>query len=182
MSDDVKVAGTETTETIVEMEADNSEVKSAEELVAMVVAKEQELSELDNRYKRLQADFDNFRRRTKLEKAELAQVVTESVTLQLLPVIDNLERALTTGETQDAASVINGVELIYRQLMNTLEKLEIKPIAAVGEQFDPNRHEAVMSVADEGAADGTVLEEFQRGYTLGVKTIRPSMVKVVVNS
>lgn len=139
------------------------------------------LEELTDRHKRLQADFDNFRRRSRIEKEELAQVVTESVVLKLLPVIDSFERARLAGPGQSAESVLEGIELIYRQFMTTLEKMDIHPIQAVGATFNPNLHEAVMSAPDDNNVDGTILEEFQRGYTLGSKAIRPSMVKVVTN-
>lgn len=144
----------------------------------LVEEKNQLLEQQADRYKRLQADFENFRRRSKAEKEELAQVVTEAIVTKLLPVLDNFERACSTGATQDAAAILSGVELIYKQLMATLEKMDIHPIAAIGAPFDPNLHEAVMTAPDETATEGTVLEEFQRGYLLGSKTIRPSMVKV----
>lgn len=144
--------------------------------------KDKLLEEMGDRYKRLQADFENFRRRTRLEKEELSQVVTESVVAKLLPVIDNFERARSGGTEQDAASILAGVEMIYRQLITTFEKMDVKPIEAVGTAFDPKLHEAVMSVADDNSPDGSILEEFQKGYTIGTKVIRPSMVKVVTNS
>jgi molecular chaperone GrpE len=144
----------------------------------LVEEKNQLLEEQTDRYKRLQADFDNFRRRSKTEKEELAQVVTEAIVVKLLPVIDNFERACSAGATQDAASILEGVVLIYKQFMTTLEKLDIRPIEAVGAAFDPNLHEAVMTAPDENNPEGTILAEFQRGYTLGAKAIRPSMVKV----
>lgn len=143
--------------------------------------KDQLLEELTASHKRLQADFENFRRRTRIEKEELSQVITESVMIKLLPVIDNFDRALISAHVQDAAAIIEGVELIYRQFLSTMEKMDIRPISAVGSSFDPKLHEAVMSVPDENCPDGTVVEEFQRGYTFGSKAIRPSMVKVVTN-
>jgi molecular chaperone GrpE len=147
-------------------------------MIKLVEEKNQLLEEQADRYKRLQADFDNFRRRTKTEKEELAQVVTEAIVVKLLPVIDNFERACSAGATQDAAAILDGVVLTYKQFMTTLEKLDIRPIDAVGAAFDPNLHEAVMTAPDENSPEGTVLAEFQRGYTLGAKAIRPSMVKV----
>ena len=147
----------------------------------LIEEKEQMLDELTAAHKRLQADFENFRRRTRIEKEELSQVITESVMTKLLPVIDNFDRALTSAPVQDATAIVEGVELIYRQFLTTLEKMDIRPITAVGSSFDPKLHEAVMSVPDENCPDGTVVEEFQRGYTLGAKAIRPSMVKVVTN-
>lgn len=149
-------------------------------VMKLVEEKNQLLEEQTDRLKRLQADFDNFRRRTKIEKEELAQVVTESIVLKLLPVIDNFERACSVGSTQDAASILEGVVLIYKQMMATLENMGIQPIKAVGAAFDPNLHEAVSTEQNEESPEGTILQEFQRGYTLGAKAIRPSMVKVSI--
>lgn len=143
--------------------------------------KNRELDELHNRLLRLQADFDNFRRRSRQEKEELSQVVAYGVLKELLPVLDNFERALA-APGQDAAQIRTGVELVYRQLGGSMERLGVKPIAAVGAQFDPAFHEAVMRVEDAGQADGLIVEELQKGYEMGGKVLRPSMVKVVSNS
>jgi molecular chaperone GrpE len=169
-------------EVVDQAEESNQEIcfspEEMQQTMKMVEEKNQLLEEMTDRYKRLQADFDNFRRRTKIEKEELAQVITETVVVKLLPIIDNFDRARSIGSTQDAPAILEGVELIYKQFMATLEKLDIQPIAAVGSAFDPNLHEAVMTAPDENCPDGTILAEFQRGYTLGAKAIRPSMVKV----
>lgn len=153
-----------------------------EEKDKLIEEKTKTAEEFTDRYQRLQADFENFRRRTRLEKEELSILITEGVVSRLLPVIDNFERALASDAGQDTASVLEGVELIYRQLMNTLEKMDLKPIQAVGECFDPRLHEAVMRVEENSQPDGTITEEFQKGYMLGDKVIRPSMVKVIGNA
>lgn len=138
------------------------------------------LEEMTDRYKRLQADFDNFRRRTRQEKEELSVVVSQNIILQLLPVLDNFERALATGSAQEEG-LRTGVEMIYRQLYQAFEKLGLETIIAAGNEFDPQLHEAVLSVADESLQDGQIAEELQRGYKLFGKVLRPSMVKVVKN-
>ncbi len=150
-------------------------------MLAAIAEKNRLHEEMAERLKRLQADFDNFRRRTRQEKEELSGIVTEEVLLKLLPVIDNFERALSTAGKADVESLRSGVEMIYRQLFQTLELLGLAPVQAVGESFNPQQHEAVMRVEDEEQADGTIVEEFQKGYMVRNKVIRPSMVKVVSN-
>lgn len=157
---------------------DGAEMK---EMMESLDDKNRELEEMNNRLLRLQADFDNFRRRSRQEKEELSQVVAYGVLKELLPVLDNFERALA-APGQDAAQLRTGVELVYRQLGGIMERLGVKPIAAVGNPFDPACHEAVMRVEDAGQADGLIVEELQRGYEMGGKVLRPSMVKVVSNS
>jgi len=141
---------------------DGDEMK---EMMEALDVKNRELEELNNRLLRLQADFDNFRRRSRQEKEELSQVVAYGVLKEFLPVLDNFERALAAS-TQDA-QLHAGVEMIYRQLSG---------------QFDPARHEAVMRVQDADQADGLIVEELQKGYEMGGRILRPSMVKVVSNS
>ena len=140
--------------------------------------KNRQVEELNNRLLRLQADFDNFRRRSRQEREELSQTVACGVIKELLPVVDNFERALAAGPEQEAAQLLTGVEMVYRQLLNCLEKFGLAPIEAVGCQFDPAVHEAVMRVEDSGQLEGTVLEELQKGYSVQSRVIRPSMVKV----
>lgn len=134
------------------------------------------------RLQRLQADFDNFRRRSQKEREELADLVTETVICKFLPVIDNLERAIVTAKnTSGDAQLITGIEMIQRQLEDVLNKLNVTPVCAVGETFDPQKHEAIMQVPDDSKTDDTIIEEFQKGYQLKQRVIRPSMVKVVKN-
>ncbi len=150
------------------------------EIMEALDEKNRELEEQNNRLLRLQADFDNFRRRSRQEKEELSQVVAGEVIRELLPVLDNFERALA-APGGDAAQIRAGVELVYRQLGGILEKLGVTPIAAVGSQFDPACHEAVMRVEDAGQPDGLIVGELQKGYEISGKVLRPSMVKVVGN-
>jgi molecular chaperone GrpE len=130
-----------------------------------------------NRLARLQADYDNFRRRTRQETESLNKYASEQLVCALLPVMDNFERAMTAeGDTVEGFKT--GVELIYRQLQDVLAAEGLAAINAVGEEFDPARHEAVFQVETEEYAENTVIEEFRRGYCLKDKVIRPSMVKV----
>ena len=150
-------------------------------LKAQLAEKECLVDEHIDRYKRLQADFENLRRRTRQEKEDLSVVVAQNILLDLLPVVDNFERALGSAAAQDATKVLQGVEMIHRQFVQTLEKCGLTPVEALGQIFDPQKHEAVMRVEDETQADGTVVEELQKGYAVRGKVIRPSMVKVVGN-
>ncbi|WP_371370630.1 nucleotide exchange factor GrpE [Sporomusa aerivorans] len=138
------------------------------------------LDEMTDRYKRLQADFDNFRRRTRQEKEELSAVVAERIVCELLPVVDNFERA-TASTATDVETLSTGVQMIFRQLNNALCQLGVEPINAVGNLFDPTQHEAVMRVEDACQPEGMIVEELQKGYKINGRTVRPSMVKVVGN-
>ena len=138
------------------------------------------LAESDERYKRLQADFTNFRRRNDKEREELSSVVLQGLIKDLLPIIDNFERALAVEKSQGDA-LYEGISMVYKQLMTSLEKNGLEHIKAVGEKFDPNFHQAVMRVQDDSKEDGSIDEELQKGYMVQGRVIRPSMVKVVAN-
>lgn len=141
--------------------------------------KDIQIEELTDRVKRQMAEFDNFRKRTEKEKAAMFEVGAKSVVEKILPVIDNFERGLAgLTEEQKAEPFAQGVEMTYKQLMTTLESIEVKPIEAVGKEFDPNLHNAVMHVEDEKLGENIVAEEFQKGYTYRDTVIRHSMVKV----
>lgn len=135
------------------------------------------ISELENHLQRLQADFENFRRRTRKEKEEFAKYATEQLITAMLPILDNFQRAISS-QTNKEEPFVAGVTMIQKQLMDTLQKEGLMQIEAVDNQFDPNYHEAVMIVEDETKPRNTVVEEFQVGYMLKEKVIRPSMVKV----
>lgn len=138
-----------------------------------------EAEETYQRLLRLQADYENFRRRTRLEKEELAKYASRQLVEKLLPVLDNFERALAAARsTADFDSFARGVDMIYRQLTDVLAQEGLEPIKAVGEPFDPALHQAVMRVESEEHGDNIVVEELQKGYRLKEKVIRPSMVKV----
>ena len=128
------------------------------------------------------ADFDNYRRRVRAELDQTRKFGTEDFVIRLLPILDNFERAIKTAEElEDFDALHGGVILILRQLRDVLEKEGVKPIEAEGRQFDPTIHEAAMRLDTDEYPDNTIIEEFQKGYTLGDKVIRPSMVKVARN-
>jgi molecular chaperone GrpE len=143
---------------------------------------EQELADKDAQLKRMAADFENARKRNASEREELTKFAAERVMLNLLPVIDNFDRALHAARSAtEVATVTQGVEMIYRQLQDLLTKTGVAPIEATGHPFDPMLHEAVQRVpADESQPDNTVVEELQRGYLLNGKVIRHALVKVAV--
>jgi len=126
---------------------------------------------------RMQADFENFRRRTAREKEDFYKYAAEQLVESLLPVLDNFELALAHGrETHD--KLFEGVEIIYRQIVDTLAAQGLSPIPSVGEIFDPSRHEAVLQEQTSNHPDNVILEELRKGYLFKEKLLRPSMVKV----
>ena len=140
---------------------------------------EEKIEELEDRVKRQMAEFDNFRKRTEKEKSHMYEVGARDVIEKILPVVDNFERGLASvPEDQKENPVIVGMDKIYNQLMTTLTDLGVEPIEAVGEEFDPNYHNAVMHVEDEGLGENVVAEEFLKGYMYKDTVIRHSMVKV----
>ncbi|WP_100331625.1 nucleotide exchange factor GrpE [Bacillus xiapuensis] len=140
---------------------------------------EKKLEEAENSYLRLRADFDNFRRRTNLEREAAEKYRAQSLISDLLPLIDNFERALKVEATNEQTkSVLQGMEMVYNGLIAALEKEGVEVIEAVGKEFDPHIHQAVMTDHDENHGENIVVEEFQKGYKLKDRVIRPSMVKV----
>ena len=137
------------------------------------------VEELTDRVKRQMAEFENFRKRSEKEKAGMFEMGAKSVIEQILPVIDNFERGLA-AVPEDAKDdpFIDGMEKIYRQLMDAMDKLNVKHIEAVGTEFNPDFHNAVMHVEDEEAGENVVVEEFQKGYLYKDQVVRHSMVKV----
>lgn len=141
--------------------------------------KDQQIEELTDRVQRQMAEFDNFRKRSEKEKAAMYEVGAKSVIEKILPTIDNFERGfagLTDEQKEDP--FVQGMEKVYRQMMTELEAIGVKAIEAVGQEFDPNFHNAVMHVDDEEAGENTVVEEFQKGYLYRDSVVRHSMVKV----
>ncbi|WML32322.1 nucleotide exchange factor GrpE [Neobacillus sp. OS1-32] len=137
------------------------------------------LEEANNRYLRLQADFDNFRRRTRLDQEASEKYRAQSIVTDLLSVLDNFERALQIEvDNEQTKSLLQGMDMIYRGLLDALKKEGVEPIEAIGKEFDPHMHHAVMQGSDENYGPGVVIEEFQKGYVLKDRVIRPSMVKV----
>lgn len=161
--------------------ADNvAEAAEAEVVDPEIASLKQAAEENYQRYLRTQADFDNFRRRSRQEKEEFAKYASQKLIEGLLPIVDNFDRAMAASREQgDFESLAKGVEMIQRQLAQLLESEGVQAIQAVGEPFNPERHQAIMQVpAEEGAASGIVVEELQKGYMLKDKVIRPAMVKV----
>ena len=137
---------------------------------------EQQIEDLTDRLKRNMAEFDNFRKRTEKEKSSMYIIGAKDIVEKILPVVDNFERGLAQAPEGD--SFADGMKMIYKQLITTLDELGVKPIEAVGKEFDPNFHNAVMHVEDEEAGENIVVEEFQKGYTYKDFVVRHSMVKV----
>ena len=141
--------------------------------------KDTQIEELTDRIQRQMAEFDNFRKRTEKEKAAMFEVGARSVVEKILPTVDNFERGLSgVSEEQKEDPFVQGMEKVYRQLMTSLESLGVKQIEAVGKEFDPQFHNAVMHVEDEAAGDNIIVEEFQKGYMYRDTVVRHSMVKV----
>ena len=128
---------------------------------------------------RLQADFDNSRRRARLDLEAAEKYKAQSLITDLLPALDNFERALKMeADNEQAKSLLQGMEMVYRSLLDALKKEGAEQIEAVGKEFDPHLHQAVMQVEDENFDSNIVVEEFQKGYMLKDRVIRPAMVKV----
>ena len=138
--------------------------------------KKEEDEDLNTRYMRLMADFQNFRRRTEKEKSDIYAFGNEKLVSDLLPVLDNMERALAAAPEGDKFA--EGMELIYKQMVDVLKKNKVEEIEAEGKVFDPNLHNAVMRQAKEGAESDTIITVLQKGYTLNGKVVRPSTVIV----
>ena len=141
---------------------------------------EADLAEKDAQMLRLRADFDNFRRRSAKEREELAAVVTQGILTDMLPLLDNFERALS-AEGSDLDSFRAGVSMIYKQMQEALVKNGLEVIDTKDKKFDPNFHQAVMRVQDPEKEDDTIEQELQKGYMVKGRVIRPSMVQVVSN-
>lgn len=153
--------------------------EQADAVIARIAELEKLVDEHQQRTLRTQADFDNFRKRTQKEKEELASYASMKLVEQLLPVIDNFERAISASkESGDFESFSKGVDMIFRQFGQLLEQEGVKPIEAVGQPFNPEVHQAVMQVESDEHEEGIVVEELQKGYVMKEKVLRPAMVKV----
>jgi molecular chaperone GrpE len=150
--------------------------------VAAAAAKAEELQRekaaLQDRLLRTAAEFDNYRKRIERERRDQADNAAASAIEDLLPIVDNLERALQAPVGADADGYRKGVELVHQQMMELLRRRGVKPIQAIGADFDPRFHEAVVHEASSEHREGEVMEELRRGYTLGERLLRPAMVKV----
>lgn len=170
----------------IEEQEDTKEEEQAAEEKAETNDLEQEIEQLKNekdelqqKLLRVQADFDNFRKRSKKERENDLKYKSQDIALELLPVVDNFERALQVEMEEEAArKLVEGMEMIYRQLLQALQNAGIEEIKAEGESFDPHYHQAVMQVKEEDKESNIVLEVLQKGYLLKDRVIRPAMVKV----
>jgi molecular chaperone GrpE len=145
-----------------------------------LAAKDQKIEELTDRLMRNMAEFDNFRKRTEKEKSMMYDMGVKSIIEKILPIVDNFERGFgTITEKEKEGAFAQGIELIYRQLLTALDEMGVKPIDAVGKEFDPNLHNAVMHGEDESLGENIVSDEFQKGYMYRDMVVRHSMVKVV---
>ena len=141
--------------------------------------KDEKIEELTDRLTRQMAEFDNFRKRTEKEKSQMYEIGAKDIIEKMLPVVDNFERGLDAVKEEDKEDpFIQGMEMVYKQLMTVLGELGVKPIEAVGKEFDPNLHNAVMHVEDENFGENIIAEEFQKGYMYRDSVVRHSMVKV----
>ncbi|MBQ7766578.1 MAG: nucleotide exchange factor GrpE [Lachnospiraceae bacterium] len=142
--------------------------------------KQEKIDELEDKVKRQLAEFENFRKRTEKEKATMFEAGAKSVIEKILPVIDNFERGLATTKEEDKTNPhVEGMNMIYKQLMTELDKLEVKPIEAVGQEFNPDFHNAIMQVESDEYESGIIAQELLKGYTYRDTVIRHSMVAVV---
>ena len=167
---------TETTENEVASETQEEVVEESIEDTRLKESEAKAAEYLD-RWQRLMAEFDNFRKRSEKEKADSYDYAVSNTVVEMLPIIDNFERALKVESTDKA--LFAGVEMIYKQMMGLLEKLHVTPIEALGKEFDPNLHNAIMHIDDETLGENMVAEELQKGYLYKEeKVIRYSLVKV----
>lgn len=141
--------------------------------------KDEKIEELSDKLLRQMAEFDNFRKRTEKEKSAMYEIGAKDIVEKLLPVVDNFERGFQSVAEEDKEDAfVTGMEMVYKQLMTMLETVGVKPIEAVGQEFNPDLHNAVMHVEDETVGDNIIVEEFQKGYTYRDSVVRYSMVKV----
>ena len=159
-----------------ETQAGQSQAETPDPLLTELESLKNQVAQQEDKFLRLAAEYDNFRRRTIKEKSEAYTNAKADAALKFLPVYDNLERALNQG-TEDEA-FLKGVEMTMTQLLDVLASLDIKPIQAVGQPFDPNLHNAVMHIEDEKYGENTVAACFQTGFMMGEKVIRFAMVQV----
>jgi molecular chaperone GrpE len=181
-NDQVELTEEETAEAVFaeeETNGENGEESTNEEHKAEIQQLINKLEEADNRYLRLQADFDNFRRRTRLDSESSEKYRAQKLATNMLPAMDNFERALKLeADNEQTKSLLQGMEMVYRSLVDALKSEGIEAIEAVGKEFDPNFHQAVMTDDNEEYGSNIVTEEYQKGYMIKDRVLRPAMVKV----
>lgn len=175
--DEAKEAETEDSK-----ESDTEEKKSGKKLFGKKDKKDkkdEKIEELTDRLTRQMAEFDNFRKRSEKEKSQMYEIGAKDIIEKILPIVDNFERGLSSMPAEEKATPFaEGMEKIYKQLMTTLEGIGVRPIEAVGQEFNPDFHNAVMHVEDEELGENIIAEEFQKGYMYRDSVVRHSMVKV----
>lgn len=180
-TDNVELTDEKTVETVFEEggtteQASDFPVDEKEQEIQLLKEK---LDEADNRYLRLQADFDNFRRRTRLDLEASQKYRAQKLITDLLPAIDNFERAMKVeADNEQTKTLLQGMDMVYRSLLDALKNEGVETIESVGKEFDPHQHQAVMQGEDENFGSNIVTDEFQKGYLLKDRVIRPAMVKV----
>lgn len=176
MTDDAEEADDKEPKTWAEKRAAKKQAKADKQ----TDASKEKIAELEDRVKRQMAEFENFRKRTDKEKQAMFETGARSVIEKILPVVDNFERGFATVEKEDEEDAfVGGMRMVYKQMMTELENIGVKPIEAVGKEFDPNFHNAVIQVASEEYESGIVAQEFIKGYTYRDSVVRHSMVGVV---
>ncbi|MFJ5564394.1 nucleotide exchange factor GrpE [Lysinibacillus xylanilyticus] len=161
------------------VEEQKTELTIEEQYEAKLAELQAKLDDEESRHLRLRADFDNMRRRNQLDREAAEKFRAQSLLSDLLPVIDNFERALQVeASSEETASIVKGIEMVYRSLIEATEKEGLQVIKAEGEQFDPNVHQAVMQEQDSEKETGIVLRELQKGFMLKERVLRPTMVSV----
>ena len=170
-------ATAETVEEAVEEKAESTKEKKKSK--KKKDERDEKIEELSDKLLRQMAEFDNFRKRTEKEKSAMYEIGAKDIIEKLLPVVDNFERGfMTVAEEDKEDAFVTGMEMVYKQLMTMLEAAGVKVIEAVGQEFNPDLHNAVMHVEDETVGENIIVEEFQKGYTYRDSVVRYSMVKV----
>ena len=179
----------QTTDTEAEQVAEETAAENAEEAVSAEAEevtetekdkKDAKIEELNDKLIRNMAEFDNFRKRSEKETTQMFEIGAKSIIEKILPIIDNFERGLgTITEEEKESAFVQGIEQIYKQFVTALEEAGVKPIEAVGQEFNPDFHNAVMHGEDENYGENTISDEFQKGYMYKDSVVRHSMVKVV---
>ncbi len=155
---------------------ENAEVPS---LTDQLLQKDEELHALNDKYLRLAAEFDNYKRRVQRDQQDTIRFANEKLFKDLLPTLDNLERALQSGREQDRGEgLLEGVDLTYKHFLDTLQKMGIKQVSSVGEVFDPAKHQAVGQVESTTVPENVIVDEYQKGYFVHDRILRPAMVTV----
>lgn len=168
-------------ESNVDQDAENADAQKEDETEAMQREIEQLKKEKEDTYQRMlriQAEYENYKKRTQKEKEAERKYKSQDLVQELLPVLDNFERALKVEATEETKSLIDGITMVYNQLQDALKSQGVEVIEAEGKEFDPNIHHAVMQVEEEGIESNIIVEELQKGYMLKDRVVRPAMVKV----